>query len=222
VNEPLPAALELGDSSQIKVGHFVVAIGTALGEFRHTVTTGVVSGLGRGIQAGSAFGGFVEELDNVIQTDAAINPGNSGGPLLNSLGQVIGVNVAVAQGGQNIGFALPINVVKDSLRNFNQTGQFERPYLGVRYRMISEEAALVNSVPQGAYVVQVVDDSPAADAGIEAGDIVVRMNNRPVKDEPGGLAAIINSQRVGEVVEVTVYRDGSEQNLRVTMEVSQP
>ena len=100
--------VELGESGNLKVGQFVIAIGTALGEFRHTVTTGVISGLGRGITAGSAFEGYVERLDNVIQTDAAINPGNSGGPLLNSAGQVIGINVAVAQGAQNVGFAIPI------------------------------------------------------------------------------------------------------------------
>jgi len=157
VEATLPPALELGDSDQTKVGQFVVAIGTALGEFRHTITTGVVSGLGRGIQAGNAFGGSVEELDNVIQTDAAINPGNSGGPLINSIGQVIGVNVAVSQQGQNIGFALPINVVKASLTNFNQTGKFNRPFLGVRYKMISKEEALMNEVPEGAYIVEVVE-----------------------------------------------------------------
>ncbi|TSC53199.1 MAG: protease, partial [Microgenomates group bacterium LiPW_16] len=103
--------VEMGDSSKLKVGQFVIAIGTALGEFRNTVTTGVISGLGRGITAGSPFEGYVERLDNVIQTDAAINPGNSGGPLLNSAGQVIGVNIAVAASGQNIGFAIPINVI---------------------------------------------------------------------------------------------------------------
>ena len=118
--------VELGDSSKIKVGQLAVAIGTALGEFRNTVTTGVVSGIGRGITAGSPFEDSAERLDDVIQTDAAINPGNSGGPLLNSSGQVIGVNAAVSQEGQNIGFALPINVVKDAIANFNKTGQFNR------------------------------------------------------------------------------------------------
>src|SRR4030043_314111 len=146
--------VEMGDSDQLKAGQFVIAIGTALGEFRHTVTTGVVSGLGRGIPAGSPYEGYVEQLDNVIQTDAAINPGNSGGPLLNSAGQVIGINVAVAAGGQNIGFALPINMVRDSLANFQKTGSFERPYLGVRYRQISQDLALLNEVPQGAYLVE--------------------------------------------------------------------
>ncbi|MGH7245435.1 MAG: S1C family serine protease, partial [Candidatus Levyibacteriota bacterium] len=159
----------LGDSGSLQVGQFVIAIGTALGEFRNTVTTGVISGLGRGITAGDQFQGFVEKLDNVIQTSAAINPGNSGGPLLNSSGQVIGINSAVAQSGQNIGFALPINVVKDSLNNFNKTGQFNRPYLGVAYKTISKTVALLNNVPEGAYVQQVVSGSPADKAGIQAG-----------------------------------------------------
>jgi len=153
-------ALELGDSGNLKVGQFVIAIGTALGEFRHTVTTGVISGLGRGIVAGSEYEGYVERLDDVIQTDAAINPGNSGGPLLNSAGQVIGINVAVAQGAQNIGFAIPVNVFKNSLEKFRETGKFPaKPFLGIRYQMVSQQAAIANEVPQGAYVVEVVDGS---------------------------------------------------------------
>lgn len=135
------SGLELGDSDELKVGQSVIAIGTALGEFRHTVTTGVISGLGRGIEAGDIFGSR-EFLEGVIQTDAAINPGNSGGPLLNSKGEVIGVNVAVSANAQNIGFAIPINVVKASLDNFNKTGQFDRPLLGIRYQMITEKSAL--------------------------------------------------------------------------------
>jgi S1-C subfamily serine protease len=127
--------IELGDSSDLKVGQFVIAIGTALGEFRHTVTTGVVSGLGRGITAGSSFEGYVERLDNVIQTDAAINPGNSGGPLLNSAGQVIGINVAIAEGANNIGFAIPVNIVKEALKVFNSTGKFPaKAFLGLGTR----------------------------------------------------------------------------------------
>lgn len=220
VDSSLPA-LTLGDSDQLRVGQFVIAIGTALGEFRHTVTTGVVSGLGRGIEAGGGWGGYVERLDNVIQTDAAINPGNSGGPLLNSAGQVIGVNVAVAQSGQNIGFAIPINVVKDSLTNFNQTGQFDRPFLGVRYRMILKNTALLNDVPEGAYIVEVVADSPADAAGLKEGDIVVKLNDVLVKEEEGGLATIINKLKTGQKVPMEVYRDGETVNLSVTMKAAE-
>jgi len=220
VESALPQALDLGNSDNNKVGQFVIAIGTALGEFRHTVTTGVISGLGRGIQAGDSWGGSVEQLDNVIQTDAAINPGNSGGPLLNSAGQVIGVNVAVSQSGQNIGFALPINAIKMSLENFNKTGQFDRPFLGVQYKMITKEAALLNEVPEGAYISTVVDGSPAESAGLKQGDIIVKMNGKAIKDQTGGLAAIINSMKVGDKADLEVYRDSKTINLSVTLKTS--
>jgi len=130
-------AITLGDSNNLKLGQIVIAIGTPLGEFTNTVTTGIVSGLGRGITAGSPLEGFVERLDNVIQTDAAINPGNSGGPLLNSQGEVIGVNTAVSSDSQNIGFAIPVSVVKELVNNFTQGGgKILRPYIGVRYQMV--------------------------------------------------------------------------------------
>lgn len=211
--------LELGDSDQLKVGQFAIAIGTALGEFRHTVTTGVVSGLGRGIQAGDPYGGSFEELDNVIQTDAAINPGNSGGPLLNSAGQAIGVNVAVAGGAQNIGFAIPINVLKKSLENFNKTGKFERAFLGVQYRMIPQQTALLNDVPEGAYVVQVVEGSPAAKAGLHEGDIITKFDGQALKDDKQ-LSKIIGEKKVGDEVEMEYYRDGETKKVKVRLESS--
>jgi S1-C subfamily serine protease len=210
--------VEMGDSDNLKVGQFVIAIGTALGEFRHTVTTGVISGLGRGITAGSPFEGYVEQLDNVIQTDAAINPGNSGGPLLNSAGQVVGVNVAVAAAGENIGFAIPINVIKEAINNFNQTGQFSRPFLGIRYRMISQDIALLNEVPQGAYIVEVVSGSPADKAEIKAGDIITRFDGQAVKEEEGGLAKLINQKKIGDRIKLTIWREGEEKELTVTLE----
>jgi serine protease Do len=214
-------AIEFGDSDKLKVGQFVIAIGTALGEFRNTVTTGVVSGLGRGITAGSVFEGSSEQLDNVIQTDAAINPGNSGGPLLNSLGQVIGVNVAVSSQGQNIGFALPINIVRQSVDEFNKTGKFERAYLGVRYKMISRDLSLMNEIPQGAYVVEVIDASPAQKAGVKSGDIITKIDNTKMSDdETNGLAKIISSKRPGERVTLEIWRDGKTSTLNVVLEQS--
>lgn len=209
-------AIEMGDSDKIKVGNFVVAIGTALGEFRHTVTTGVVSGLGRGITAGDGFSAS-EKLDNVIQTDAAINPGNSGGPLLNSAGQVIGVNVAVSQSANNIGFALPINVVKESLNNFNTTGQFDRPFFGVRYQMLTKEQGILNSVPSGAYVVEVVADSSADAAGVEKGDIIMRFDGKSVAEVEGGLSELLTKKKIGDRVEVEIWRDGETQKLGVEL-----
>lgn len=211
--------LDLGDSDSLKVGQEVVAIGTALGEFRHTVTTGVVSGLGRGIEAGDPFGSSVESLENVIQTDAAINPGNSGGPLLDSNGRVIGVNVAVSAAGQNIGFAIPINVIKASLENFNQTGQFDRPILGIRYQPISEKAALANEVPQGAYVVEVLPNTSASEAGIEAGDIITDFDGQSMKKNE--IPKLMSKKKVGEKVVVKYWRDGDTKEVTVTLKLDQ-
>lgn len=213
-------SLEMGDSSHLQVGQFVIAIGTALGEFKNTVTTGVISGLGRGITAGSEFQGFAEQIENVIQTDAAINPGNSGGPLLNSSAQVIGVNTAVAQSGQNIGFALPINVIKESLKNFNQTGQFNRPFLGVAYKMIDRDTAIINNLPQGAYVQRVVQGSPAEKAGIKKGDIIMKADGQRISDEKGGLASIIGKKKVGDTLTLTYWRDGKTTDVSATLEAA--
>jgi serine protease Do len=210
--------VELGDSEGLRAGQFVIAIGTALGEFRHTVTTGVISGLGRGITAGSVFQGYVERLDDVIQTDAAINPGNSGGPLLDSSGRVIGVNVAVAAGAENIGFAIPINIVKDALSQFEQTGNFaSKPYLGVEYQMITAQSAILNDVPQGAYVVNVINGSPAANAGIRTDDIIITMDGESLKDSEGGLAEVIAKKRPGQRVNLEVWRDGDTLQMSATL-----
>jgi len=208
----------LGDSSRLQVGQFVVAIGTALGEFKNTVTTGVISGLGRGITAGDQFQGLAERLDNVIQTDAAINPGNSGGPLVNSSSQVIGINTAVSVNGQNIGFALPINVVKDSLANFNEHGQFERPFLGVAFKIIGKDVALLNNVAQGAYVQSIIPSSPADKAGIKPGDIIIEADGQQIGEGKGDLAKIIAGKKVGDSISLVVWRDGAKLNLKAILE----
>lgn len=199
--------VEMGDSSKIKVGQLVVAVGTPLGEFRGSVTKGIVSGIGRGITAGSPFEGFAEQLDDVIQTDAAINPGNSGGPLVNSAGQVIGINTAVASGAENIGFAIPINIVKDALSNFRETGGFNRPFLGVSYRLISRDVAILNNLPEGALVDQVVEESAAEKAGVQKGDIITKIDGSRVQEKNGGLAGIIGKKKVGDTVTITVWRE---------------
>jgi len=211
---------ELGDSSKLRVGQFVIAIGTALGKFRHTVTTGVISGLGRGIIAGNAYQSHIEELDNVIQTDAAINPGNSGGPLLNSAGQVIGVNVAMVLGSENIGFAIPINVVKDSLDNFNRTGKFSRPFLGVRFEMISRRLSLMNEIPEGAYIQDIIKASPADKAGIQPDDIITKIDGQKITEDTGGLAKIISRKKVGDKLTIEIYRNDKKFTRRVTLEES--
>lgn len=208
--------IALGDSSTLKVGQSVIAIGTALGEFRHTVTTGVISGLGRGIHAGDPYQGYVEELDNIIQTDAAINPGNSGGPLINTSGQVIGINVAVASNAQNVGFAIPVNTLKGALDEFNKTGDFPgKAFLGVSHDVVTKQSAIVNSIPQGAYVNNVVSDSPAEKAGIKVDDIITKVDGQPVTEEDGKmLSDYISTKKPGDVVKLTVWRN--EQTLEVT------
>lgn len=208
--------LPLGNSDELRVGQGVIAIGTALGEFRHTVTTGVVSGLGRGVSAVDGFGGQFEALEGVIQTDAAINPGNSGGPLLNMNGEVIGVNVAVTAAAQNIGFAIPINVVKASVDVFERTGRFERPYLGISYRNISQESATLNQVPQGAYILFVEPGSPAAQQGIQAGDIITSFAGQVI-DEKQNLAALINLRKIGETVPIEYWRAGENKRVELTL-----
>lgn len=210
--------VELGDSENLKVGQFVIAIGTALGEFRHTVTTGVISGLGRGIIAGSVFEGYVERLDDVIQTDAAINPGNSGGPLLNSAGQVIGINVAVAQAAENIGFAIPINVVKEGLRQFKATGSFAaRAYLGVRQYTMTQRDAVLNNLPQGAYITEVLPGSPADKAGLKEDDIIIKVDGEEVKSVGGGLVEILSKKKPGDRVSLEVWRDGETLSFSATL-----
>ncbi len=213
--KPLP----LGDSNKIQLGQMAIAIGTPLGDFTNTVTQGIISGLGRGINAGSPYEGYVEKLDNVIQTDAAINPGNSGGPLLNSAGQAIGINTAIAQGGQNIGFAIPINVVKTLIDTFNKNGgSFEKPYIGVRYKMIDQQTALVNNVAEGAYVVQVLPGSPAEKAGIQTNDIIIEFDGQKVTgSDEQQLTKLILNKKPGQVVSLKVWRNKQVKTLTLTL-----
>lgn len=202
--------LSLGDSSKLKLGQLVIAIGTPLGEFRNTATAGIISGLGRGITAGSPFENYVERLDNVIQTDAAISPGNSGGPLINSSGQAIGVNTAVSQEGQNIGFAIPINVVKDLIDNFQKAGgKIERPFLGVRYKMIDRQTAILNDIPEGAYIVEVVENSPAEKANLQDEDIIIEFDGKKIKgDDEQSLQKMISQKKVGDRIKLKIWREG--------------
>lgn len=214
--DPLP----LGDSSKLKLGQLVIAIGTPLGEFTNTVTSGIVSGLSRGITAGSPFEGYVERLDNVIQTDAAISGGNSGGPLLNSAGQAIGINTAIAQGGQNIGFAIPINVVKDVVDNFRKNGSsFERPYIGIRYQMVDKATAVQNKIVEGAFVVEVLENSPASKAGIKLEDVIVSFEGKKITGtDTQGLAKLISQKKIGDKVRMSVWRDGKTMDFTLTLE----
>ncbi|HEX9594907.1 MAG TPA: trypsin-like peptidase domain-containing protein [Candidatus Saccharimonadales bacterium] len=215
-------AAPLGDSSKMKVGDKVVAIGNALGEFSNTVTFGIISGLGRPIVAGD--GTSSQQLNNLFQTDAAINPGNSGGPLVNLDGEVIGVNTAVAGGAENIGFAIPINDVKPVIASVKDSGKVIRPYLGVRYVTltpgIAKEAQLEQT--QGAYIIGsqgqpgVIAGSPADKAGIEEEDIIVSVNGQVVNAQ-NPLSSRLGVYKPEEKVILTVVRDGQEQTIEVVL-----
>lgn len=208
--------IELGDSDHIKVGQKVIAIGNALGQFENTVTTGVVSGLSRGVSPVDPLTGAAEKLDDLIQTDAAINPGNSGGPLVNSSGQVIGINTAVASA-QNIGFALKINAAKQLLADFNNSGgKISRPFFGVRYTHISKDVALLNNVVQGELVREVVAGSSADKAGIKTSDIITEFDGQKLTSE-STLTTVIRAKKVGDQVKVRIFRDDKTLDLTVTL-----
>ncbi len=208
--------VELGDSDKLKVGQTVIAIGNALGQFENTVTTGVVSGLGRGVSPVDPTTGIAEKLNDLIQTDAAINPGNSGGPLVNSGGQVIGINSAIAEA-QNIGFAIKVNVAKQLISDFQKSGgKISRPFLGIRYTHITQESALLNSVPQGEYVSQVVSGSAADKAGVKVGDIVTELDGKKLTNE-NALTDIIRGKKVGDSVAIRVYRGGNTLDMSATL-----
>ena len=220
--------LSLGDSDSLDVGQSVIAIGNALGEYRNTVSVGVVSGLARSITAGDN-SGKTEVLDHVIQTDAAINPGNSGGPLLNLAGKVIGVNVAVAQGSQSIGFALPINSVKSAIESVKSTGKIVRPYLGIRYVSINAEMKDKNNltvdygvlVKAGATAAElaVIPGSPADKAGIVENDIVLEIDGIKLDDKTN-LASVIREKTIGQVINLKILHRGVEKTVSVTLEAA--
>jgi serine protease Do len=200
-------SLTLGDSDSLKVGQMVVAIGTPLGEYPGSVSQGIISGLKRTVStnSGDFFRGTVRKYENVIQTDAAINPGNSGGPLLDLDGNVIGVNFAKTAA-DNISFALPVSLLKSRLDEFNKFGKFLRPYLGVRYQLISEEeASLYRNVVPGAFVQFVETNSPAEKVGIKKADIISKIDG---VDASTNFAAIIQEKKIGQKVTLDVYRDG--------------
>ncbi|MEW6610140.1 MAG: trypsin-like peptidase domain-containing protein [Patescibacteria group bacterium] len=218
--------LSFGDSDAVKIGETVIAIGNALGEFRNTVTKGVISGIGRTVTAsGSAEGS--EVIEGAIQTDAAINPGNSGGPLLNLQGEVIGVNTAMSQAGQLIGFALPINEAKRVIDSVERYGTIVRPYLGIRYIMINEEIAKANQLPvsDGALITRgeqrtdlaVMPGSPADKAGLVENDIITELGGQKV-DQNNSLARLIAQHAPGETVTLKVLHRGEEKEIRVKLE----
>jgi len=209
--------LKLGNSDNLEIGQTVIAIGNALGEFRNTVSSGIISGLLRTITAGG--GGMSEQLEDIIQTDAAINPGNSGGPLLNLNGEVIGMNTAVVQGAENIGFAVPINKVKRDIVDIKTKGKIIYAFLGVRYVLVTKAIAETNKLPvdYGALITKgdnpdepaVTPGSAADKAGIKENDIILEINGTKI-NEDNPLAKLISKYRPGDTVNLKILRDGKE------------
>ncbi len=219
---PFPT-VKLGDSESLQIGQTAIAIGNALGEFRNTVSVGVVSGLGRTVTASG--GTFVETIEDVIQTDAAINPGNSGGPLLNLKGEVIGINTATVQGANNIGFAIPINKAKKDIESVQAVGKIVYPFLGVRYILVNDDVQSKNKLPvnYGAWIQKgqngeaaISSGSAAEKAGLKEGDIILEINGEKITTD-NSLATIIQKYKPGDRISLRILRGTQEETIAVTL-----
>jgi serine protease Do len=206
--------VHLGDSEGLEIGEWVLAIGNPFG-LGHTVTAGIVSAKGRVIGSGP--------YDDFIQTDASINPGNSGGPLFNMRGEVVGINTAIIQGGQGIGFATPIRLAKSVLGQLKEKGKVTRGWLGVYIQRLTPDMAETLNVPgkKGALVADVTKDGPAQKAGIRSGDVIVSFDGKEVEDEHD-LPQIVASTKPGKKVEVVVVREGKEERIPLTIAEMEP
>jgi serine protease Do len=222
----------IGNSSSVQVGDDVVAIGNALGQFQNTVTSGIISGYGRSVQAGDSSGQSAESLDNLFQTDAAINEGNSGGPLVNLNGQVIGINTAVAgDGAQNIGFAIPINDVRGLINQVVKKGSFARPYLGVRYVPLTADIAKEYNLAttNGAFIApaqeggraSIIAGSPASKVDLKEGDVITHVAGKKI-DQTHSLISLLGQYEPGKKVELTILRDKDTRKVSVTLGTQPP
>ncbi|MCX6808083.1 MAG: trypsin-like peptidase domain-containing protein [Candidatus Berkelbacteria bacterium] len=222
--------VDLGDSDQLKVGQWVVAVGNALGQFQNTVTAGIISAKDRKISASSSSGSSSsEQLSGLLQTDTAINSGNSGGPLVNLAGQVVGINTAVASNAQGIGFAIPINAAKSAIDSIKKTGRIIRPYIGVKYYDITPDMAKQYSLPldHGAIITStggfldyaVIPGSPADKAGLQANDIIESIDGQTV-DEDHPLVNLIQQHQVGDTITLKVLSKSKEKDVKLTLEES--
>ena len=215
---------KIGDSTNLKIGTKVIAVGNALGQFQNTVTAGIISGLDRSITASDSGGSTNSEtLTGLLQTDAAINSGNSGGPLVTYDGKVIGINTAIAQNADSIGFAIPSDAFTGDITSVLKNGKIEKPYLGVYYTTITKAIAKDKNlvVNNGALVGAdnqnpTVTGSPADKAGIKSGDIITKVNNVSL-DEHNTLSAVIGRYQVGDLMKLTVLRDGKEITVNVKL-----
>lgn len=211
VNKTGLQVAELGDSDSVEVGDLAVAIGNPLGlEFQRTVTEGIISGLGRKIQTDTN-----TTMDNLIQTSAAINPGNSGGPLLNSKGQVIGINTAKAQSGEGLGFAIPINIAKPIVEQFIETGSFEKVTLGIQgidADYYKQATGIDPGAEKGVFVAKVEPSSVASKSGLQVNDVIVKMDNSNI-EKMQDLVKYLYTIKKGDSVKSVVLREGKKVNL---------
>lgn len=219
VDGSVPAVAEFGDSAGLRPGETVIAIGSALGDFKNTVTVGVVSATGRNLDSGNGY-----TLEGLVQTDAAINHGNSGGPLVNVLGQVVGINTAIVRGddssgdvAEGLGFAIPANTSKDAASQIIQTGRVARAYLGIRSQTITPEMAGANGLPMewGVYVQSVNRGTPAEQAGLLAGDIITQIGRDKIDEDTTFTNALLH-HKPGERATLQVWRNGKTLSLDVT------
>lgn len=216
----MPAVATIGNSDNLKSGETVIAIGSPLGEFRNTVTVGVISATGRSLDTGNGY--FMEDL---LQTDAAINQGNSGGPLVNLNGEVVGINTLIVRGGngssavaEGLGFAIPSNTMGLIAERIIAQGYFARPYLGVNYQSINPSIARRYELPTqwGAYVTDVDSSGPAAKAGLQRGDIIVSIGEQSIDEEHSYINTLFAYQP-GDKVTIKAIRDGQEMTFDVTL-----
>lgn len=216
----MPAVAIIGNSDNLKSGETVIAIGSPLGEFRNTVTVGVISATGRSVDTSRGYA-----MEDLLQTDAAINQGNSGGPLINLNGEVVGINTLIIRGGngstavaEGLGFAIPSNTMELIAARIISQGYFARPFLGVNFQAINPSIARRYNLPTdwGAYVTQVEAGSPAAQAGLQQGDIIVRVGDTAIDENTSYINALFEYQP-GDQISITINRDGQEQSLNVTL-----
>jgi S1-C subfamily serine protease len=209
---PIP----LGDSDNIKLGQTVIAIGNPLGKYTGTVTKGIISGLNREVAITQGFfSSQSETYDDVIQTDAAINPGNSGGPLINSIGEVIGINFATIEGASNLSFALPINRIKQRVTELDKNGKFSIPYMGIEYR----SRLIIDSNGEsivGAEITNIITNSPAQKSEFKKGDIIIKFDGKDLNSKT--LQSLIQTSTIGSNIDVVIIRDKIKQTIVVTIE----
>ena len=218
------SCLKLGNSAKTELGETVVAIGNPLGEFEDTLSSGIISGLSRKITAYSGLS-QATSLRGLIQTDAAINPGNSGGPLVNMGGKVIGINTAMVQGSQNIGFAIPINYAKEDIKEVKKYGKIKKPFLGIKYFILNKQISHINKIPvnYGAMILRerlgekaIIEGSPADKAGLKVYDIILSFNKQKI-DQDNPLDRLLQNHDIGDIITLGILREGKEISIKVKL-----